>query len=66
VVERIDYINAVQKGQDAEEQDIQVLRDNIIDRIRKLTKYWVNMAQEAHKEIQEKWADCKGSWTKIN
>jgi hypothetical protein len=28
VVERIDYIIAVQNGRDAEEHDIQVLRDN--------------------------------------
>jgi hypothetical protein len=34
-VERIDYINAVQKGLDAEEHDIRVLRDNNIDWIRK-------------------------------
>jgi hypothetical protein len=38
-VERIDYINAFQKGRDAEEHDIRVLRDNIIDRIRKAAEY---------------------------
>jgi ribosomal protein L1 len=36
VVERIDYISVVQKGRDAEEHDIRVLRDNNIDRIRKV------------------------------
>jgi hypothetical protein len=46
VVERIDYINAVQKGQDVEEHDIRVLRDINIDRIRKLDEYWVKMAQD--------------------
>jgi len=56
-VEKIDYINAVQKGRDVEEHDIWVLRDNNIDRIRNSAEYWVNMAQEPHQEIQEKWAN---------
>jgi hypothetical protein len=55
-VERIDYINAVQKGRDVEEHDIRVLRDNNIDRIRKVVEYWVKMAQEPQRKIQEKWA----------
>jgi hypothetical protein len=66
VVERIYYINAVQKGQDAEENGIQALRDNIIDQIRKTTRYWVKMAYEPQYEIQEKWVECKNSWEKIN
>ena len=66
VVERIDYISAVQKGWDIEEHDIRVLRDNNIDHIRKSAKYWVKMAQEPHQEIQEKWVDCERIWTKIN
>jgi hypothetical protein len=41
VVEIIDYINVVQKGRDTEEHDIQVLRDNNIDHIRKSVEYWV-------------------------
>ena len=53
-VERIDYINSVQKGWDAEEHDIQVLRDNNIDQIRKVVEYWVKMAQEPQREIKEK------------
>jgi hypothetical protein len=65
-VERIDYISVVQKGRDAEEHDIRVLRDNNIDRIRKVAKYWVKMAQEPQWEIQEKWVDCERSWVKIN
>jgi hypothetical protein len=65
-VEIIDYINAVQKGRDAEEHDIQVLRDNNIDQIRKVVKYWVKMAQEPQREIQEKWVDCERSWVNIN
>jgi hypothetical protein len=65
-VERIDYINIVQQGQDAEEHDIQVLRDSSIDRINKSVEYWVKMAQEPHQEIQEKWAECEKSWTSIN
>jgi hypothetical protein len=65
-MERIDYISAVQQGRDAEEHDIQVLRERNIDRIRKSTEYWVKMAQEPHREIQEKWAECEKSWTKIN
>ena len=44
-VERIDYINTVQKGRDVEKHDIRVLRDNNIDHIRKLTEYWVKMTQ---------------------
>jgi hypothetical protein len=65
-VERIDYINVVQKGRDAEEHDIRVLRDNNIDRIRKAAEYWVKMAQEPQWEIQEKWVECEKSWEKIN
>jgi hypothetical protein len=60
-VERIDYINAVKKGRDAEEHDIQVLRDINIDRTRKAVEYWVKMAQEPQQEIQEKWPDCERS-----
>jgi hypothetical protein len=37
-VERIDYISAVQRGQDAKEHDIRVLRDSNIDHIRKLSR----------------------------
>jgi hypothetical protein len=44
-MERIDYINAVQQGQDAEEHDIRVLRESSIDRINKSIEYWVKMAQ---------------------
>jgi hypothetical protein len=65
-VERIDYINAVQKGRDAEEHDIRVLRDNNIYWISKVVEYWVKMAQEPQQEIQEKWVDCKRSWVNIN
>ena len=36
-LERIDYINKVQKSQDIEEHGIQVLMDNNIARIRKAT-----------------------------
>jgi len=43
-----------------------VLRDNNMDRIRNLAKYWAKMAQEPQWEIQEKWSKCKRRWTKIN
>jgi hypothetical protein len=43
-----------------------VLSENNIDHIRKYTEYWVKMAQEPQREIQEKWAYCKRSWTNIN
>jgi hypothetical protein len=66
VVERIDYISVVKKGRDAEEHDIRVLRDNNIDCIMKSAEYWVKMAQEPQREIQEKWADFEMNWTKIN
>jgi hypothetical protein len=65
-VERIDYINTVQKGRDTEEHDIWVLRDNNIDRIRKAVEYWVKIAQEPQQEIQEKWVNCERSWVNIN
>jgi hypothetical protein len=65
-VKRIDYISVVHKGRDIGDHDIQVLRDNNINRIRKSDKYWVKMAQEPQGEIQEKWANCERSWTKIN
>ena len=45
-VERIDYINVVQKGRDVEENGIRVLRDSNISQIRKEVEYWVSMAQE--------------------
>ena len=45
-VEIIDYISAVQRGRDTEENEIRVLRDNNIDHIRKSTEHWVKMAQE--------------------
>jgi uncharacterized protein YaeQ len=38
-VERIDFISAVQKGQDVEEHDIQVLRDSSINHIMKVVEY---------------------------
>jgi hypothetical protein len=50
-VEMIDHINAVQKGRDAKENDIQVLRDNNIYWIRKEVEYWVKMAHEPQWEI---------------
>jgi hypothetical protein len=65
-IERIDYISVVQKGRDAEEHGIRVLRDNSIDRIRKAIEYWVKMAQKPQQEIQEKWFECEKSWEKIN
>jgi hypothetical protein len=43
-----------------------VRRDSNIDRIGKVVKYWVKMAQETQQEIQEKWVDCEKSWEKIN
>jgi hypothetical protein len=55
-MERIDYISMMQQGRDVEEHGIQVLRESSIERIRKLGEYWVKMAQEPHREIQEKWA----------
>jgi hypothetical protein len=57
VVEIIDYISVVQKGQDAEEHGIQVLRDSSISQIKKATEYWVSMAQEPQWEIQKKWVE---------
>jgi hypothetical protein len=47
-VERVDYINVVQKGRYVEEHDIQVLRDNNIDCIRKSVEYWVKIVEEPH------------------
>jgi hypothetical protein len=66
VVEIIDYISAVQKGRDAEEHGIRVLRDSNISWIRKEVEYWVSMAQEPQREIQKKWAECEKGWEKIN
>jgi hypothetical protein len=65
-MERIDYINAVQKGRDTEEHDIRVLRNININRIRNLTEYWVTMAQEPQWDIQEKWDDYERILTNIN
>jgi hypothetical protein len=50
-VERIDYINIVQRGRDAKEHSIRVLRESNIDRVKKSTEYRVKMAQEPHREI---------------
>jgi hypothetical protein len=60
-MERIDYISAVQQGRDVEEHGIWVLRESSIDRINKSIEYWVKMAQEPHREIQEKWFECEKS-----
>jgi hypothetical protein len=65
-MEIIDYIGVVQKGQDAEENEIRVLRESSIDQIRKAVEYWVKMAQEPQWEIQERWVDCERSWVNIN
>jgi hypothetical protein len=62
----MEYISAVQQGQDAEENDIRVLGERSIDRIKKSIEYWVKISQEPHWEIQDKWAECENSWTKIN
>jgi hypothetical protein len=43
-----------------------VLNESNLDRIRKSTEYWEKMAQEPHREIQEKWARCEKNWIKIN
>jgi hypothetical protein len=43
-----------------------VLRDNNIDEIRKAVEYWVKMAQEPQREIQEKWADSEKNLENIN
>jgi hypothetical protein len=66
VVQRIDYISAMQKGRDAEENDIRVLSESNIDRIKKLVECWVKLSQEPHQEIQENWAKCEKNWIKIN
>jgi thioesterase domain-containing protein len=66
VVERIDYISAVQNSRDAEEHDIRVLRDNNIDLIRKAVEYLVKMAQEPQREIHDKWVDCEKHWKNVN
>jgi hypothetical protein len=66
VVEMIDYISSVQQGRNTKENGIRVLRNSSIEHIKKSIEYWVKMAQEPHQEIQEKWVDCKRSWTKIN
>jgi hypothetical protein len=66
-MERIDYISAtVQQGRDTEDHGIRVLRESIIDHIRKSIEYWIKMAQETHREIQEKWVKCEKRWTNIN
>jgi hypothetical protein len=50
----------MQKGRDAEEHGIRVLRDRSISRIKKAVKYQVSMAQEPQ------WAECEKGWEKIN
>jgi hypothetical protein len=49
IMERVDYIGAVQQGRDIEEHDIQVLKESNLDHIRKLTEYWEKMAREPHR-----------------
>jgi hypothetical protein len=65
-LERIDYINKVQKGQDTEEHGIRVLMDNNIAQIRKEVEYWVSMVQEPQQKMQKRWEECEKSWDKIN
>jgi hypothetical protein len=62
----IDYISVIQKGRDVKEHDVQVLRDNNIDRIKKVAEYLVKMAQEPQCEIKEKWVICEKRWEKVN
>jgi len=59
VVERVNYIGAVQQGRDKEEHDIRVLNESSLDRINKSTEYWEKMSREPHREIQAKWAKCE-------
>jgi hypothetical protein len=40
--------------------------DSNISQIRKAVEYWVSMAQEPQRKIQERWAECEKSWEKIN
>jgi hypothetical protein len=50
-VERVDYISAVQQGQETKEYGIRVLKESNLDCINKSVEYWEKMAQEPHREI---------------
>jgi len=58
VVERLEYIEAVQQGQEKEIYGIRMVRKSSLDRMKRSVKYWVNMSRDPHREIQEQWAKC--------
>jgi hypothetical protein len=55
VVERLEYIEAVQQGRDKEEHGIQTVGKSSLNRMKRSAEYWAKMSRDPHREIQEKW-----------
>ena len=66
MVERIEYIEAVQRGQEKEEHGIQVVVKSSLNRMKRSVEYWAKMSRDPHKEIQGQWTRCQKHWDKIN
>jgi hypothetical protein len=66
VVERLKFIEAVQKGQEKEDHEIQLVSKRSLNFLKRSTEYWAKMPRIPHKEIQEQWARCEKKWDKIN
>jgi hypothetical protein len=66
VVERLEYIEAVQQGREKENHGIRLVGKSSLDRMKKSVEYWAKMTWDPHREIQEQWAKCQKHWGKIN
>jgi hypothetical protein len=66
VVERLEFIEVVQKDRENEDHGIQLVIKSSLNRMKRSTEYWAKMSRIPHEEIQEKWARCQKQWDKIN
>jgi hypothetical protein len=66
VVERLEYIEAVQQGREQERHGIRLVGKSSLDRMKRSVEYWAKMSRDPHREIQEQWAKCQKHWGKIN
>jgi hypothetical protein len=58
-VERLEYIEAVQQGQEMENHGIRLVGKSSLDRVNKSAEYWGKMNQDPHREIEKQWDKCK-------
>jgi hypothetical protein len=65
-VERLEYIEVVQRSQKEENHGIQLVGKSSLDLMNKSVEYWAKMTRDPHQEIQEQWDKCHKHWGKIN